>query len=310
MSEEDEDILQPMINTEDLDIFDHRGSFTFRVGKASNSFPWQAGLRGGQNPAPTMSTSPNSTFTASRAVTVGAANWTLVSHETVTSTNDLARELPPWSAVRADSQTAGRGRFGRSFVSDVGGLWLSAILPAPGDASRWAGFSLMVGHHLLLALRELKVPQARLRWPNDLMSGRKKLAGLLIEQGARQKLTVGIGMNVQNAPWNFDPSLTDSTARLADISGPVPSLDALAVSVLDRLEDAYHAMLAEGLNTAIRALNTHWSSYRVEITLTAGEIVAGKFLGLDEAANLRIMTAQGHERRVLHQHVARLKELF
>jgi BirA family transcriptional regulator, biotin operon repressor / biotin---[acetyl-CoA-carboxylase] ligase len=257
-----------------------------------------------------MSTPPNSSFTASHPVTVGAANWTLFPYETVTSTNDLARELPPWSAVRAGSQTAGRGRFGRSFVSDVGGLWLSATLPAPGDASRWNGFSLMVGHHLLLALRKLQVPEVRLRWPNDLMSGRKKLAGLLIEQGARQKLTVGIGMNVQNTPWNFDPSLTDSTARLADISGPVPSLDALTVSLLDRLADAYHAMLAEGLNAAIRELNNHWSSYPIEITSTAGEIMVGKFLGLDEAANLLIMTAQGHERRVLHHHVARLKELF
>jgi BirA family transcriptional regulator, biotin operon repressor / biotin---[acetyl-CoA-carboxylase] ligase len=211
--------------------------------------------------------------------------------------------------VRAVSQTAGRGRFGRSFVSDIGGLWLSATLPAPGDLSRWNGFSLMVGYHLLLALKELNVPEARLRWPNDLMSGRKKLAGLLIEQGGRQKLTVGIGMNVQNAPWTFDPSLADNTTRLVDVSGAVPTLDALTVTLLDRLDDAHHAMLAGSLQTAIHALNAHWSSCPVEIISTAGEIIGGRFLGLDQAANLRIITAQGQERRVLHHHVARLKEL-
>ena len=167
----------------------------------------------------------------------------------------------------------------------------------------------MVGHHLLLALKELNVPEARLRWPNDLMSGRKKLAGLLIEQGGGQKLTVGIGMNVQNAPWTIDQSLADSTTRLADISGAVPPLDTLTVLILDRLGDAHHAMLAGGLETAIRALNTHWSICPVEITLIAGEIIGGRFLGLDEAANLRIVTAQGQERRVLHHHVARLQEL-
>jgi BirA family transcriptional regulator, biotin operon repressor / biotin---[acetyl-CoA-carboxylase] ligase len=256
-----------------------------------------------------MNTPPDSTSTVSRPITVGAAGWRLFPYETVTSTNDLARDLPPWSAVRAASQTAGRGRFGRSFVSDVGGLWLSATLPALGDASRWNGFSLMVGHHLLLALKKLNVSEARLRWPNDLMSGRKKLAGLLIEQGGRQKLTIGIGMNVQNAPWTFDPSLADNTTRLADTSGAVPSLDVLTVSVLDRVDDAYHAMLAGGLEPAIRALNVHWSSRPVEITLTGGEIIGGRFIGLDEAANLRIVTAQGNERRVLHHHVARLKEL-
>jgi BirA family biotin operon repressor/biotin-[acetyl-CoA-carboxylase] ligase len=256
-----------------------------------------------------MNTPPDSTSTVSRPVTVGAAGWRLFPYETVTSTNDLARDLPPWSAVRAASQTAGRGRFGRSFVSDVGGLWLSATLPTLGDASRWNGFSLMVGHHLLLALKKLNVPEARLRWPNDLMSGRKKLAGLLIEQGGRQNLTIGIGMNVQNAPWTFDPSLADNTTRLADTSGAVPSLDVLTVSVLDRVDDAYHAMLAGGLEPAIRALNVHWSSRPVEITLTGGEIIGGRFNGLDEAANLRILTAQGNERRVLHHHVTRLKEL-
>jgi BirA family transcriptional regulator, biotin operon repressor / biotin---[acetyl-CoA-carboxylase] ligase len=256
-----------------------------------------------------MNTPPDSTSTVSRPITVGAAGWRLFPYETVTSTNDLARDLPPWSAVRAASQTAGRGRFGRSFVSDVGGLWLSATLPALGDASRWNGFSLMVGHHLLLAVKKLNVSEARLRWPNDLMSGRKKLAGLLIEQGGRQKLTIGIGMNVQNAPWTFDPSLADNTTRLADTSGAVPSLDVLTVSVLDRVDDAYHAMLAGGLEPAIRALNVHWSSRPVEITLTGGEIIGGRFIGLDEAANLRILTAQGNERRVLHHHVARLQEL-
>jgi biotin-(acetyl-CoA carboxylase) ligase len=141
------------------------------------------------------------------------------------------------------------------------------------------------------------------------MSGRKKLAGLLIEQGGRQKLTVGIGMNVQNAPWTFDRSLVDGTTRLADISGAVPSLDALTVTILDRFEDAYHAMLAEGLETAIRALNMHWGSCTVEITLIAGEIISGRFLGLDQAANLRILAAHGNERLVLHHHVARLKEV-
>ena len=259
---------------------------------------------------PLMSTPSNSTFPVSRATAVGAGSWRLFSYETVTSTNDLAREIPTWSAVRADSQTEGRGRFGRSFVSDVGGLWLSATLPAPGQAHRWNGFSLMVGYHLLLALIKLNVPDARLRWPNDLMSGRKKLAGLLIEQGGRQKLTVGIGMNVQNTPWIFDPALAESTTRLADISATVPSLETLTVSVLDSLEDAYHAMLAEGLETAIAALDKHWSRCPVEITSTAGEIITGKFLGLDAAANLRIMTLQGHERCVLHHHVARLKELL
>ena len=116
---------------------------------------------------------PSSSEKATSAAIIGSAGWRFFRYETVASTNDLARNLLPWSAVCAMAQTAGRGRFGRSFVSDPGGLWLSATLPAEGGAGRWSGFSLMVGCHLLRVLENLAVPDVRLRWPNDLMSAKK-----------------------------------------------------------------------------------------------------------------------------------------
>jgi len=257
-----------------------------------------------------MNMAPSSLEKATSGAIIGSAGWRFFLYETVASTNDLARELLPWSAVRAVAQTAGRGRFGRSFVSDPGGLWLSATLPAEGGAGRWSGFSLMVGCHLLRALRNLAVPDVRLRWPNDLMSGKKKLAGLLIEQGTREALTVGIGMNVHNVPWHYDSSLADTSTRLADLLPVIPDLDALAAIILDALADAHHAMLEGGLHGAVRDLNTHWTTERpVEITLIAGETISGRFLGLDQSANLRILVPCGQERLVAHHHVARLKEL-
>lgn len=256
-----------------------------------------------------MNMAVDSTEKAPPPAIMGSAGWRLFFHEAVASTNDLARELPPWNAVRAVTQTAGRGRFGRCFVSDPGGLWLSATLPAEGGTGRWSGFSLMVGYHLLLVLKNLAVPEARLRWPNDLMSGKKKLAGLLIEQGTHDALTVGIGMNVHNAPWHHDSSLVDTSTRLADLLAVTPDLDSLATTVLDALAEAHHSMLEGGLQGAIRELNTHWTACRVEIALITGEILSGRFIGLDQNANLRILLPGGQERLVAHHHVARLKEL-
>jgi BirA family biotin operon repressor/biotin-[acetyl-CoA-carboxylase] ligase len=241
---------------------------------------------------------------------IGSFGWQFFSYETVASTNDVARELPPWSAVRAQKQTAGRGRFGRHFVSDPGGLWLSATLPAEGGAGRWNGFSLMVGSHLLHMLENLEVPDVRLRWPNDLMSGKKKLAGLLIEQGPRETLTVGIGMNVVNSPWNQDPSLGATTTRLSELLPVPPDLDTLAMLHLEAIAHAHLAMLRSGLSSAVRELNTHWASERrVEITLTAGETIRGRFVGLSQDANLRILVPGGQERLVPHHHVVHLQEL-
>jgi BirA family transcriptional regulator, biotin operon repressor / biotin---[acetyl-CoA-carboxylase] ligase len=241
---------------------------------------------------------------------VGHAGWRFFRYETVASTNDLARNLLPWSAVRAVAQTAGRGRFGRSFVSDPGGLWLSATLPAEGAADRWSGFSLMVGCRLLRVLETLAVPDARLRWPNDLMSAKKKLAGLLIEQGSRHTLTVGIGMNVQNAPWQHDSSLADTSTRLADLLPVIPEIDRLAALILDALADAHRETLEGGLSKAVREINAHWTTERpILVTLIAGETIEGRFLGLDQNANLRILDTSERERLVAHHHVAQLKEL-
>jgi BirA family transcriptional regulator, biotin operon repressor / biotin---[acetyl-CoA-carboxylase] ligase len=168
----------------------------------------------------------------------------------------------------------------------------------------------MVGCYLLRLLEKLAVPEVRLRWPNDLMSGKKKLAGLLIEQGSCGALTVGVGMNVLNAPWHHDPSLAETSTRLADLLPAIPDLTTLSVLVLDALGDAHQAMLKGGLSTAVREINAHWAAERpVEITPTTGEIIAGRFLGLDSDANLRILLPCGQERLVAHHRVAHLKEI-
>jgi BirA family transcriptional regulator, biotin operon repressor / biotin---[acetyl-CoA-carboxylase] ligase len=241
---------------------------------------------------------------------IGSVIWQVFSYGTVTSTNDLARELPPWSAVRAQKQTAGRGRFGRQFVSDPGGLWLSASLPAAGGAGRWNGFSLMLGSHLLHMLENLEVPDVRLRWPNDLMSGKKKLAGLLIEQGPRETLTVGIGMNVVNSPWDHDSSLAETTTRLLDLLPVLPDLQTLALLHLEAIANARAAMLRGGLSSAVRDLNKHWANERlVEIALAAGATICGRFVGLTQDANLRVLLPSGEERLIPHHHVVHLQEL-
>ena len=241
---------------------------------------------------------------------IGKAGWRLFECGSAASTNDLAKSLPVWSAVRADQQSGGRGRFGRAFVSDPGGLWISAILPAPGGPARWAGFSLMVGHHLVRMLQGLNLASARLRWPNDLMAGKKKLGGLLIEQSAREALVVGFGLNVSNSPWNSDPSLEAIATSLSSLSNPAPAVDEMAVHTLDALTDAHEAMESGGMPSAIEQLNPGWSAPRaVEITLSHGEKVGGRFVGLDPAGNLRLLNDRDCEFLVGHQSIEKLTEL-
>lgn len=240
---------------------------------------------------------------------VGSAGWRLYACGDVESTNDIARGLPPWAAVRAATQSGGRGRFGRAFVSDRGGLWISAVLPATEGPQVWAGFSLMAGCHLVRMLEALRVREARLRWPNDLMAGSKKLGGLLIEQSAPGLLIVGFGLNVVNRPWEGDPGLAEIATSLACEAEGVPGLEEVTVRTLDALAEAHHAMLHGGMDAAIREFNDRWRRpIPVRILLSGGGSTGGRFAGLDPRGNLRLLDESGNQTVVAHHRVERLME--
>ena len=222
----------------------------------------------------------------------------------------MCRDLPPWSAVRADTQTQGRGRLGRAFASARGGLWISAVLPANGPAARWEGFSLQAGLSLRNCLRSMGAAGVRLRWPNDLLIGEKKLAGLLIEQTVTGKLIVGFGMNVLNSPREQMPELAGVTTRLVDLITP-PALEDIASTVLNAIASAHASMEERGMGPAIVELNHQLQEPQaVELLLTDGRTIRGFFTGLDAAGHLRLLNAEGREFLVEHPLVERLREHF
>lgn len=224
-----------------------------------------------------------------------APGWMLDAHDELDSTNRLAARMTAWHAVRADTQTAGRGRTGRHWVSDRGGLWLSAVLPCPGPRERWATLPLAAGHAFLHALRGLGVADLRLRWPNDLLVGPRKLAGLLVERHTPGTAVVGVGVNVFNDPESRAPELRDATARLADLvflDGR--DLDDLAAVLLHALGRA-HARLERGDFAGIAAeLNRDWETgprRRVALFLAGvATPVTGDFIGIDAAGHLRLLS--------------------
>ncbi len=226
------------------------------------------------------------------------AAWDVLRHERVDSTNRVAAHLPAWTAVVAREQSAGRGRYpGRKWMSDRGGLWFSAVLPCPGPASRWTLLPLAAGLALLETLAPLQITDLHLRWPNDLLAGRRKLAGLLVERHSADTAVVGIGINLTNHPAAADPSLAPVATRLADLVPDRSALDADAL--LDRLLEALrreHAHLASGRALAVTSrLNHHWRTARpVAVSLHGTDTpVLGSFLGVDDRGALQLLTTDG-----------------
>jgi BirA family biotin operon repressor/biotin-[acetyl-CoA-carboxylase] ligase len=211
----------------------------------------------------------------------------------VTSTNFVAGKLPAWNAVRADTQTEGRGRFQRTWISDEGGLWLSAVVPLGADAMVRRALPLAAGLAICDTLKELGVAGFRLRWPNDVLVADRKLAGLLIDQFAPGLAVVGIGINVNNRPEAAEPELKDLTVRLADLLTTPPELPALTALLLRRLRAVLTDLQAQGAASVFVRVNKLWMSPRsVELDLD-GTTRLGIFNGIDTQGRLVLADSSG-----------------
>ena len=130
------------------------------------------------------------------------APYSIEYHDTITSTNDRARELAVEgrtdAVVIADEQTGGRGRLDREWRSPSGGIWLSFLLRPEIPTVQAPIYTLAGAVATTRAVRELGV-DARIKWPNDVQVGGRKLAGILTEmEGEADRiswLVAGVGVN-------------------------------------------------------------------------------------------------------------------
>jgi BirA family biotin operon repressor/biotin-[acetyl-CoA-carboxylase] ligase len=237
--------------------------------------------------------------------------WTIHVAKEIGSTNSAAARLPAWHAVRARVQTDGRGRLGRTWVSDEGGLWLSAVVPCPGERAEWAILPLAAGWAIMVALQELGVSSLRLRWPNDIMCGTRKLAGLLVERFTPTTAVVGIGLNVLNFPEVAEPALGGITTRLADLLPDPGTFESLTQLLLQSIERA-HALIRDGDFAIIaRDLNRHWAdSRRVAVTLTTrGDTFIANFNGIDDYGRIQLSTQLNGPHAYDASQIALLREI-
>jgi len=146
-------------------------------------------------------------------------------YDSVGSTMDVARSAPACNApltVVARTQTAGRGRYDRTWVSPpIGGLYLTLRLPWNRPIAQAPIVSLGAALALADLARDLGCPDIALKWPNDLLLSGAKAAGLLAEMAATpdgQSLIVGIGLNVA-LPRAILERIDQSATSLAEASG-------------------------------------------------------------------------------------------
>lgn len=234
--------------------------------------------------------------------------WTLHDCEEIVSTNDFARDLGSWEAVRARRQSGARGRHGRKWESGAGGLWVSAVLPLDPPDAGWSAFPLAAGLAVVSMLRGLGISGARLRWPNDVLVGERKICGILMEKFHADRVVVGIGLNVTNNPAAADASLAAIATSLAEELPLAPASDELYEELLIGLRVLHGRIAEEGFAPLTSKINAHWGGTReVELHLP-GKIIRGSFLGVDHDGDLLI---QIDGRTMAHSapHVQLLREV-
>ena len=232
----------------------------------------------------------------------------------VDSTQRVAADLPPWSAVLAVHQTGGRGQRERRFTSDPGGLYLTAVVPFDGDAAGWRGFALAIGRAAMNVLTDLGVQDLRLRWPNDLMIGPRKVGGILVEQGGPHTLLVGIGINVTNRPWLENHGLRYAAGRLLDhstraLTGPQQLLEPM----LRAVRHAHGEFAAQRLAGIVPLINACWGPRRHVWLEAAPDIdlpeTEGAFAGIDDTGRVLLARPDGSIVSVPEHHIQRLVEV-
>jgi len=151
-------------------------------------------------------------FDKRRRISLGDIRHEALSDTSSTNTECLARARAGDSGllwVTAERQTGGRGRRGRPWVSERGNLYASLLLIDPAPMERLASLPLAIAVAVHQAVRSVLPPGAEpleVKWPNDILIGRKKTCGILVEgerlADGRHAVVIGIGINVSIMPDN------------------------------------------------------------------------------------------------------------
>ena len=168
--------------------------------------------------------------------------------EIVDSTNNYAKTLPDSAftektVIIADSQTAGRGRLGRGWVSHPGkGLYMSLLAGEPLDWYGASQFMILSACGIRDALSGLTRLDVKIKWPNDIYIGMKKICGILTEltgtANGLSRFIIGIGININQTAFDLGGLDRPATSLLAETGVPFDRA-VVAAAVLNQLDKNY-----------------------------------------------------------------------
>ncbi|MDA1372438.1 MAG: biotin--[acetyl-CoA-carboxylase] ligase [Proteobacteria bacterium] len=204
--------------------------------------------------------------------------------------------------IIADAQTAGRGRRDRPWISPAGsGIYLSLTRTFGNEVNALQCLSLVAALSVLGAAETLGASGLQLKWPNDVLVGRNKLAGILLElqtADSEKYLVIGIGLNLAlstEARALINQPVTDLATVLIKQGGR-PDASVVAVEIVNQLIINIIRFEEQGFSPFMKMWNFHDKYLNHVVVIQAGNSrTTGKSLGVDENAALILQTASGRE---------------
>lgn len=235
-----------------------------------------------------------------------ATKWlgrNLVVLDQVDSTNEEAKRLAREEAahglvVLSEEQISGKGRLGRSWVgAPLDGIWTSVLLRPTLAPAAIGPVSLVAGLAVCRAIRSVTSCDARLKWPNDVVIGRKKVCGILSEMQAEMDrvdyVVVGIGINVNT--HDFPEELQKKATSLYLETGKELRRGELFCRLLLELEHTYDHFEQHGFDAPLLEEYTELcaSLHRPVSLKSKGDTLSGEAVGLNAQGELLVRTTRG-----------------
>ncbi len=223
--------------------------------------------------------------------------------ETIDSTMVLAKSLaqegcPHFTVVVAERQTRGKGRLRRTWISDSGGLYFTIVLRPEIPVSHVMRYPFAASVVLCRTIRRMTGIDARVKWPNDILVGDCKLAGMLCEMEAETDLVsfvnIGIGVNVNNDP---EP-LEQKACSIRSILNRSVSRVALLKEFLDAYESAVDSLDPAAVMQEWKSLSATLGR-RVRI-VTSERVTEGRAIDIDANGNLILETQNRNLETILY----------
>ncbi len=229
--------------------------------------------------------------------------------EETTSTNDVIEKLArdgvkEGVVVFAESQTRGRGRLGRKWISpERKGLWFSILLRPDLRPQETTQLTVASATALRRAIQSETGLKPEIKWPNDILIGGKKVAGILTELSAEldrvKHVILGIGVDVNLGAGEFPPELRRLATSLKIEAGRTILRPELASAVLRELDFDYARICAGKFTAVADEWQAHCATISHEVTIQiGGRRIRGRAESLDEDGALLVRTEHGHLERI------------